>query len=109
MTSQPNVVNDLGTLTKVPNKILTELVHKLNLCIGSVIHDAKISGEEIVVINIGVGNLSVNLVDMNCKFTPSKDLKQAIKDSLADKVDPLELALEQDLADKLIAICEEVI
>ena len=43
MTSQPNVINDLSSYTKIPNKILQELVHKLNLCIGSAIHDAIIN------------------------------------------------------------------
>ena len=109
MNTQSNAINDLGTYTKIPNKILNELTHKLNLCIGSAIHDAILNKEEIVIINIGIGNLSVNLADMQCKFIPSKDLKQAIKNSLNSKVDPLELQLEQALTDKLISICEEVL
>ncbi len=109
MTSQPNVINDLGTYSKIPNKILAELVHKLNLCIGSAIHDAMLNHEQVTVINIGIGSLSVNLADMQCKFMPSKDLKAAIKSSLDEKVDPLELVLEKALADKLIAVSEEVI
>ena len=109
MATQANAVNDLGTLTKIPNKILTELVHKLNLCIGSAIHDAVLNKEDVAIINVGIGNLSVNLADMQCKFIPSKDLKQSIKDSLNSKVDPMELQLEQALTDKLIAICEEVL
>ena len=109
MSAQANAVNDLGTLTKIPNKILTELTHKLNLCIGSAIHDAILNKEDIAIINIGIGSLSVNLADMQCKFIPSKDLKTAIKNSLNSKVDPIELQLEQALTDKLIAICEEVL
>ena len=109
MTTQPNAINDLGTYTKIPNKILTELVHKLNLCIGSSIHDAILAKEDVVVINVGIGTLSVNLVDMQCKFIPSKDLKAVIKDSVENKVDPLEIAVEQALVDKLISLSEEVI
>ena len=109
MSAQPNVINDLSSYTKIPNKILQELVHKLNLCIGSAIHDAIINKESAVVINVGIGSLSVNLADMQCKFMPSKDLKAAIKSSLDEKVDPLELVLEKALADKLIAVSEEVI
>jgi len=109
MTSQPNVINDLSSYTKIPNKILTELVHKLNLCIGSAIHDAIINKESAVVINVGIGSLSVNLTDMQCKFIPSKDLKTCIKNGIESKVDPVEFALEQAVVDKLLAISEEVI
>jgi len=107
MTSQPNVINDLSSYTKIPNKILTELVHKLNLCIGSAIHDAIINKESAVVINVGIGSLSVNLTDMQCKFIPSKDLKQTIRKSIDEKLDPLEINLEDTLIQKLLAIYDE--
>ena len=108
MATQPNVINDLSTLTRVPNKLLVELSHKINLCIGSIIHDAKAAGEQTVIINIGIGTLSVDLIDMQCKFVPSKELRATIKNSLISNRDPLELVLEQTLVEKLINICEEV-
>lgn len=108
MATQPNIVNDLSTLTRIPNKTLTELTNKINLCIGSIISDAKNAGEQTVIINIGIGTLSIDLIDMQCKFIPSKDLRATIKNSLANTRDPLELALEKALVDKLITICEEV-
>ena len=107
--NQPNLINDVGTLLKIPNKISNELVQKANLCIGSIICDAKAAGEQTVIINIGIGTLSVDLIDMQCKFVPSKDLKTAIKDSLSGDADPLESALEAALADRLAAVCDEVI
>lgn len=107
--TQPNIVSDFSTLSKIPNKVLNEIIHKLNLCIGSIIYEAKQAGEHAVVINIGLGTLSIDLINMDCKFIPSKDLKQSIKDSLNAKIDPLELELENALSDKLISICEEVL
>ena len=110
MSGQINVVNDLSVLTKIPNKTLGELTHKLNLCIGSIIADAKAAGESAVIINIGIGTLSIDLIDMQCKFVPSRELKMTIKTCTAtEAVDPLELALEQALINKLINFCEEVI
>lgn len=109
MATTPNMMSDLSTLTRVPNKILDALTDKLNLCIGSAIHDAKVAGEQAISLNIGIGNLSINLEDMQCKFIPSKDLRQAIKTALVDGVDPLEISLEQALIDKLTNICAEVI
>lgn len=108
MTTQ-NAVNDIGTLLKLQNKILNNLTDKLNLCIGSIIHDAIIAQEKAVVINIGIGTLSVDLAEMTTKFMPSKDLKSTIKKAVADGVDPLELELEQLTAEKLMAACNEVI
>jgi hypothetical protein len=46
---------------------------------------------------------------MECKFVPGKNLKAAIKQALTTQTDPLELVLEQAFADKLLAICDEVI
>ena len=109
MATQQNVINDLGTVTKVPNKILNALVEKLNLCIGSAIHDAILTKDDVTQINIGIGILSVNLADMQCKFIPSKNLKAAIKRGVTDKIDPLEFELEQALIAKLCNICDEEI
>lgn len=109
MSGQPNLINDIGVLLKLPNKVTTELVSKANLCISSIISDAKLAGEQTVIINIGIGTLSIDLIDMQCKFVPSKDLKAAIKNSLSSQTDLLELELEQALAEKLLAICEEAI
>lgn len=109
MSGQPNLVSDVGTLLKLPSKATTEIISKANLCIGSIINDAKLAGDQTVIINIGIGTLSIDLVDMQCKFVPSKDLKAAIKNSLNENNDPLELALEQSLVDKLLSVVEEAI
>ena len=106
--TQENVLNDVSTLLKIPNKTLTEIADKTSLCIGSIIYEAKTAGSASVQINIGIGTLSIDLVDMNCKFLPGKNLKAAIKKGLTSKIDPVELAIEQSVADKLIALCAEV-
>ena len=109
MCQLQNIVNDISTLTKIPNKTLNELVHKINLCIGSIIADAKNNGEQAVIINIGIGTLSIDLINMQSKFVPSKDLKTTIKLGVTSGIDPLECVLEQTLAEKLINFCNEVL
>lgn len=108
MAANPNIISDVGTLLKIPAKITTELTNKTCLCIGSAISEAKNAGETQVILNIGIGTLSVDLIDMQCKFVPDKTLKAAIKSALTNQKDPVELALEQAFIDKLLAICEEV-
>ena len=102
-------MSDVGTLLKIPTKVSTELIDKACLCIGSAIYEAKSKGETHVAIGIGLGTLSIDLLDMQCKFIPGKNLKTAIKTSMVLKNDPLEIFLEKAFADKLAAICEEVI
>lgn len=107
MTAQVNIINDLSNYTKVPAKVYNEIIAKEELCIGSAIHDALEAKEEILVVNIGIGTLSINLADMQCKFVPSKDLKTVIKKTIANKVDPLEWEIEQTMVDKLLKIYNE--
>ena len=109
MAVQTNIINDVNTILKIPSKVSTELTDKACLCISSAISEAKRKGEAQVTVNIGIGTLSVNLLDMQCKFIPGKNLKTAIKNALNEPIDPLELVLERAFADKLLAICEEVI
>lgn len=109
MAAQINIINDVGTLLRIPTKVTTELTEKACLCIGSAISNAKGNGEPQTTVNIGIGTLSINLVDMQCKFIPGKNLKLAIKQALNTPNNPLEVALEQTFIDKLLAICDEVI
>ena len=109
MTNPTNITNDVGTLMRIPTKVTKELIDKSCLCIGSAIYEAKQNGEAQLALSIGIGTLSIDLLDMQCKFVPGKNLKTAIKSALSADVDPLELTLEKAFADKLIAICEEVL
>lgn len=109
MSTQINITNDVGMLLKLPAKVSKELVDKACLCISSAICEAKRNGESQTTVGIGIGTLSIDLLDMQCKFVPGKNLKTAIKAALSSQTDPLEAAIEKALADKLLAICEEVI
>jgi hypothetical protein len=109
MTNSINITSDVGVLLRLPTKVTKELVDKTCLCIGSAISEAKRNDEKQLTIGIGIGNLSIDLVDMQCKFVPGKNLKAAIKAALTTQDDPLEVALEKVFADKLLAICEEVL
>lgn len=109
MATQINIVSDVGTLLKIPTKVTTELTDKACLCIGSAISEAKNRGETVTTVNIGIGTLSIDLVDIQCKFVPGKNLKAAVKNALSIQSDPLEVTLEQAFVDKLLTICEEVL
>lgn len=109
VTNQINITSDVGTLLKIPTKVSKELIDKSCLCISSAICEAKRKGETQLAVGIGIGTLSINLLDMQCKFVPGKNLKTAIKTALVSQIDPLEIELEKAFADKLLAICDEVL
>lgn len=109
MTNQVNIVTDIGTLLRIPSKVSKELVDKACLCIGSAICEAKRNGETQLSIGIGIGTLSIDLLDMQCKFIPGKNLKTAIKAAVSSQEDPLEVLLEKAFADRLLAVCDEVL
>lgn len=109
MATQISIVNDLDMLLRLPSKVSKELVEKSCLCIASAIYAAKAAGEQQTTVNIGIGTLSVNLLDMQCKFIPSKNLKQSIKDALTGNSDPIEVELERAFAEKLLMACDEVL
>ena len=109
MATPINIVTDINNLLRLPTKVTNELVAKVCLCIGSAISEAKTKGETQLTVSIGIGSLSINLLDMQCKFIPGKELKSAIKRSLESQIDPLELVLEQAFTDRLLAMCDEVL
>lgn len=109
MPTQSNIVKDLSTLSQIPLKVLAEVYKKEALCIGSAIHDAVLAKDDIAILNIGIGTLSIEISTGQCKFLPSKELKQTIKRSLEKKVDPVEMYLEKEIIDKLLIACEEVL
>ena len=54
MAMQSNIVSNLCTLTRIPNKVMSEVISKEALSIGSAVHDAMLSKEEAAVLNIGI-------------------------------------------------------
>ena len=108
MAMQSNIITDISSATKIPVKVLNSINTKEILCIGSAIHDAIEAKEEAALLNIGIGTLSVNISDGQCKFIPSTELKTTIKKCINNKIDPLEVALEQAVIDKLLKTYEEV-
>lgn len=109
MPTQSNIVRDLATFAQIPLKVLAEVYKKEALCIGSAIHDAVLAKEDVAILNIGIGTLSVEISSGQCKFLPSKELKQTIRRSIEEKIDPVEFYLEKEIIDKLLLACEEVL
>ena len=109
MADKVNIINNLSTYSKLPPKVMNEIIKREILCISSALHDAVIAKDSEAVLDIGIGSLCVELSSMQCKFVPNRELKSAIKQSIIDGVDPLVIELEATLAEKLLEICDEAI
>lgn len=107
--TKTSITHDLNTAFKLPMSVCNTLVEKINLCIGSALHDAVLEKSDVAVINLGIGTLNIEIASFQCKFIPSKELKAIIKSAISGGVDPLLLELEQELTDQLIEICEGLI
>lgn len=106
---EKEIITSISALTGVNQRILGKLINKAELCIGSMIYDAKHSGETALEIDIGIGKLCIEVGTLQCKFVPSKDLKETIKTALTSPVDKLELKLEAELSQRLLALCDEAL
>ena len=109
--TQQHILTDISTITRIPNKIMDYLTNMAILCIGSAVSDAKLQGQDKLLLNIGIGTLAIDLISMEVKFIPGKDLKKNIKAVVNDEIkkDPIENYVDKELVKKLCNICEEVI
>ena len=103
-----NLLADVSNLTKISSKSLEELIKIFNLCIGSAVADAKLFNSDSICLDLGIGLLAINLVDMQCKFIPSKDLKDSIKSAI-EHDDPLKIEFEESVTKKITELCSGVI
>ena len=103
-----SILKDLSSLG-VQEKVLNKLVDTTNLCLANELYTAKQKNEQVVRLNIGIGNLVVELSSNQVKFMPSKDLQALLKTAITKQTDPLEITLEQQMIDKLTEMIDEVI
>lgn len=109
--NQQHILSDISTLTRVPNKIMDYLSDMAVICITSAISDAKLNQQDKLLLNIGIGTLAVDLISMEVKFIPSKELKKNIRAVVSgeEMEDPVITYIGDEMVKKLCNICEEVV
>ena len=109
--NQQHILSDISTLTWVPNKIMDYLSDMAVICITSAISDAKLNQQDKLLLNIGIGTLAVDLISMEVKFIPSKELKKNIRAVVSgeEMEDPVITYIGDEMVKKLCNICEEVV
>lgn len=107
MQTKNNAVKNVCDLLEAQAVTMKRLAEKMSLCIAHCIYEAKEDGESSVLIDIGIGTLGVDIATMTCKFNPSKELKSDIRQAVIEGKDPVELALEDAVSQKLIVLCKD--
>ena len=109
--NQQHILSDISTLTRVPNKIMDYLSDIAVICITSAIADARLQQQDKLLLNIGIGTLAIDLISMEVKFVPSKELKKNIRAVVSgeETEDPVITYIDDEMVKKLCNICEEAV
>lgn len=98
-----NIIEDLTTLTTIPESALVKLMSKYNMLISDYVLQDKLTSNDITQINIGIGTLIISNTDytLSYKFIPSLELEESLVNSLRTKSSPLEITLEKALSERI--------
>lgn len=98
-----SLINDLATITTIPPNSLQKLKEKEIYIICNDVEESTIQGNNITEINIGIGNLIIEVDKgfINYKFTPSSKLEKNLVSTIVNKKNPLTYVLEESLASKI--------
>lgn len=108
---QQNLIRDISALTAVSNKTLNKIVDVAELCFCDYINELDITNEDVVNIDIGIGTLSLLLVNdsMQYQFTPSYQLEQQLINTIESKTSPLVNSAQSNLEHKLRTTYKELL
>lgn len=105
-----DLLEDVSKISCIQYLSLQRLVDYEVKCISQDILEAKNSDDDTVVINIGIGNLTINFSDDNIKyrFSPLETLDSAIKNAIKNNKSYLIDDIEQSLLNKLNTTYKEL-
>lgn len=97
------LINDLSQLTTIPEAYLEKLTKKVEVCLCDQALEQVLAGEEIIKIDIGIGDILLKLYDeeIKYKFIPSERFKKELTSVVVNKENLLAKTLEKNLAVKI--------
>ena len=103
---------DLSTLTTIHEDTFENLISKTMLCIANYVHEAKLNGDDIVKVDIGIGELYIKITsidDLKYKFIPSPTLTKVLNKTIKNGISPLAEIVEKTLINRLTNIYKDLI
>lgn len=106
-----DIISDISSLTMIPLKTLHKLTDKSIECICNDVYESQLNGDEISVIDLGIGKLSIKILPDNISymFIPSKSLESEVKHTVMSKSSPLIKSIEEGLASRILNTYKDLI
>lgn len=99
-----SLIEDLSTLTTIPTSNFKKLSEKIGFIICDCVEESRLSNSEITEIDCGVGTLSIKVDENNItyRFSPSKTLEGAVRETITKGKSPLSDLAEETLVRRLL-------
>ena len=99
-----DIIEDVSKITTISHDVLNKLIDKGVWCICNSVYESKLTDSPLTELDIGIGTLYIsNESDsIKYKFIPSSALETAVRDTIIENKNVLQLTLEKTLANKVI-------
>lgn len=106
-----DLIQNLCSLTQIKYSVFNKLVQISESCICDHILSSIESDEDIIALDIGIGNIYFNIIndEIEYKFIPSKKLEKKILKTIETNESPLVTELENKLNKKIINTYKELL
>ena len=105
------LVDDLSTITNISRQTLEKLTSLSISCICDAVEDDVLKGNDVVTIDIGIGQLMIKHTDndMRYKFIPGAKLEEAVVQTIINDKNPLKVEIEDTLKKRILSIYKELL
>lgn len=106
-----NIIKDLSILSNISEKHITRVVNHIYYIINDAIVEANLKGENIVEIDLGIGILTIELLEtsVRCKFKPSDKLVDNIEKTTITNTNPLKEQLKVNVVNQMKEVYKDFI
>jgi len=104
------ISDDISTLTTIPKTAIDDLFDTEALTISHCVYESACSGQECTKVDIGIGILSISIVDdeIKLKLDPGKKFSEFLLLAAGDGIDPLTIKIDESLKDRVNKIYKEL-
>ena len=105
-----NIIKDTAVLTTIPEKAIKKIIEKMIYSINEAVVEARLTGEKMIELEIGLGTLIIRLEDdsIQYKFIPGEKLEESVKNSFINKQNLLEDVLDASIVNRLTNIYKDL-
>lgn len=105
------LIDNLSTITSISKQTFDKLVNLSISCICDAVEDDILSDNDVMTIDIGIGQLMIKHTDndMRYKFIPDAKLEEAVSQTIINDKNQLKVAVEDTLKKRIMNIYKELL